>query len=102
MHMYEKNLMKVDMNLLVTFMVVFRERNVSRAAERLSVGQPAVSASLVRLRNCFDDRLFVREGRGMRPTAKAIAIADALLPAMSTLGSVIDGFAALTSRDNAR
>lgn len=98
MHMYEKNLMKVDMNLLVVFMVVFRELNVSRAAEHLSVGQPAVSASLVRLRNCFDDRLFVREGRGVRPTAKAVAIADALLPAMSALGSVIDGFAALKSR----
>lgn len=92
MHKYEKNLLQVDMNLLVVFMVVFRELSVSRAAEHLSVGQPAVSGSLVRLRNCFDDQLFVRCGRGIQPTEKASQIAEALIPAMSALGSVIDGF----------
>ncbi|MFK3973546.1 LysR family transcriptional regulator [Pseudomonas sp. NPDC087358] len=100
MHTYEKNLMQVDMNLLVVFMVLFRELSVSRAAEHLSVGQPAVSGSLVRLRNCFDDRLFVRCGRGIRPTEKALQIAEALTPAMSALGSVIDGLAAGITRAN--
>jgi DNA-binding transcriptional LysR family regulator len=98
MHTYEQNLMRLDMNLLVVFMVVFRELSVSRAAEHLNVGQPAVSGSLARLRQCFDDRLFVRSGRGMRPTDKAFQIAEALTPAMTVLGSVIDGFAARRTR----
>jgi DNA-binding transcriptional LysR family regulator len=95
---HEENLMQVDMNLLVVFIVVFRELSVSRAAEHLNVGQPAVSASLVRLRHCFDDRLFVRSGRGMRATQKASQIAEALIPVMSGLSSVIDGFAAGRTR----
>jgi DNA-binding transcriptional LysR family regulator len=102
MHKHEETLMQVDMNLLVVFMVVFRELSVSRAAEHLSVGQPAVSASLVRLRNCFDDRLFVRSGRGMRPTQKASQIAEALVPVMSGLSSVIDGFAVGHTRGKQR
>lgn len=81
----------IDLNLLVVFMVMFREQSVSRAAEYLNVQQPAVSGSLVRLRNCFDDPLFLRAGRGMRPTSRAVEIATALLPAMSIIGAVISG-----------
>lgn len=81
----------IDLNLLVIFMVLFRELNVSRTAELLHVRQPAVSGSLARLRQLFDDPLFVRTGRGVRPTAKAIEISNALLPAMCLIATVIDG-----------
>ncbi|MDB6144251.1 MAG: putative LysR-family transcriptional regulator [Pseudomonas sp.] len=91
MNIDEHKFAGIDLNLLVVFMVMFHERNVSRAAERLHVGQPAVSGSLFRLRQRFDDPLFLRAGRGMRPTHRAIEIANALLPAMSVIGSVING-----------
>lgn len=48
------------------------ERSVTRAAEKLFLGQPADDAALSRLRNLFDDPLFVRTGRSMEPTARAI------------------------------
>jgi DNA-binding transcriptional LysR family regulator len=89
MSLNEDILLGIDLNLLLTFLVVFRERNVSEAARHLRVSQPAVSGSLVRLRQCFDDPLFLRRNRKMQPTPKAQEIADALLPAMLQIESVI-------------
>ncbi|MFJ3485260.1 LysR family transcriptional regulator [Pseudomonas sp. NPDC090202] len=85
----ENTLLGVDLNLLLTFLVVFRERSVSEAARHLRVTQPAVSGSLVRLRQFFDDPLFLRRNRKMQPTAKAQQLADALLPAMLQIESVV-------------
>jgi LysR family transcriptional activator of mexEF-oprN operon len=64
----------------VVFTVLLRERNVTRAAQRLFVGQPALSASLKRLREAFGDPLFVRTSRGMTPTARAFALGAAITP----------------------
>lgn len=66
-----RNLNMVDLNLLRVFEAMMRERNVSRAAQRLNLTQPAVSNALVRLRGAFDDPLFVRTRSGMEPTAVA-------------------------------
>jgi DNA-binding transcriptional LysR family regulator len=82
----------VDLNLLIIFLIVFREENVSRAAQYLGVNQPAVSGSLARLRRYFDDPLFVRRGRFMRPTHKARQIAEMLIPAMQQIEGVISLF----------
>ncbi|MGI4841443.1 MAG: LysR family transcriptional regulator [Janthinobacterium lividum] len=79
----------VDLNLLVVFLVIYREQNLSRSAALLNVGQPAVSASLVKLRRRFDDPLFNRGGRGMVPTAKAHRIADDLLPVIKRIEALI-------------
>lgn len=87
----EQHFVSFDLNLVVTFLVLFRECNVSRTAEFLNVRQPAVSGSLARLRRRFDDPLFLRTGRGMRPTAKAMQIAEALLPAMGLIEGVLAG-----------
>jgi hypothetical protein len=57
------NLKNADLNLLVTLDALLAERNVTRAAERLSLGQPATSAALRRLRRMFGDPLLVRRGR---------------------------------------
>ncbi|MGL4316125.1 MAG: LysR family transcriptional regulator [Pseudomonas sp.] len=78
-----------DLNLMVVFLTVYQHRSVSKAAMNLKVGQPAVSGSLARLRSKFDDPLFVREGRGMMPTAKANQLAVQLLPAMRLIERVI-------------
>jgi DNA-binding transcriptional LysR family regulator len=61
-------LRQADLNLLIVFAVFAEERNVSRAAERLLLSQPAVSRALQRLRNMFHDNLFVRTAKGYELT----------------------------------
>ncbi len=62
---------RLDLNLLVTLEALLAEQNVTRAARRLHLSQPAVSAQLVRLRDLFGDPLLIPAQRGMTPTAKA-------------------------------
>lgn len=64
----------MDLNLLVALDALLSERSVTRAAERVSVGQPAMSAALGRLRKHFDDPLLVREGKVLVPTQTAISL----------------------------
>lgn len=68
------NIFTFDLNLLRVLDTLLRERNVSRAAERLSLSQPAVSNALGRLREQLDDPLLVRVGRSMQPTPKALEL----------------------------
>ncbi|MBJ3815822.1 LysR family transcriptional regulator [Shimwellia pseudoproteus] len=65
----------LDLNLLKTLDALLDEGSVTRAAQRLSLTQPAVSAMLTRLRDFFDDPLFIRAQRGMVPTARALTLA---------------------------
>lgn len=65
----------LDLNLLKAFDALIDERNVTRAAARLALTQPAVSGMLTRLRESFGDPLFVRSQRGMVPTLRAQALA---------------------------
>ena len=67
----KRQLETLDLNLLLTLHWVLTEQNVSRAAERLGVSQPAVSHGLKRLRDLFGDPLLVKSGRVMRTTPKA-------------------------------
>ena len=62
---------RLDLDGLQVFEAIMRERNVTRAAARLSLTQPAVSHALARLRLVFDDPLFVRAAGGVRPTRRA-------------------------------
>ena len=68
------NLSRLDLNLLVYLDVLLAERNVSRAAARLGITQPAMSNGLRRLRDLLDDPLLVRTSHGMQPTERARAI----------------------------
>ncbi|MDO4247829.1 MAG: LysR family transcriptional regulator [Neisseria sp.] len=70
-----RDLRSLDLNLLKAFDALMDERSVSRAAERLSVTQPAMSGILTRLRDSFDDPLFVRVQRGVEPTNRALGLA---------------------------
>ncbi len=65
----------LDIAMLRTFDALLTERSVSRAAARLFLSQPAVSASLKRLRETFGDPLFTRSAHGVVPTARALALA---------------------------
>jgi DNA-binding transcriptional LysR family regulator len=60
-----------DLNLLMVFAALAAERNVTKAARRLSLSQPAMSHALARLRKSFGDDLFVRSGKGMTLTPRA-------------------------------
>jgi DNA-binding transcriptional LysR family regulator len=79
------NLAGLDFKLLQVFEALMLERNVSRAAQRVAMAQPSLSSALSRLRLLFGDELFVRTPKGMRPTARALALAD---PIAGVLGQV--------------
>jgi DNA-binding transcriptional LysR family regulator len=68
------DLRRVDLNLLVVFETLMNERHVGRAAQRLNVGQSAVSHALARLRDLFGDPLFVRHPKGIEPTKRSLAL----------------------------
>jgi len=70
------NLRQFDLNLLLALDALLREKNVTRAAERLFMSQPAMSGMLARLRQAFDDELLVRVGRNLELTEFAAGIAD--------------------------
>jgi DNA-binding transcriptional LysR family regulator len=81
----EIDLSRADLNLLVLFEAVMRDRNVGRAAARLNLSPSAVSHGLGRLRALLGDPLFLRTPRGMVPTDRAAALApevDAILAAV--------------------
>ncbi|MCH8551917.1 MAG: LysR family transcriptional regulator [Natronospirillum sp.] len=78
-------LQDLDLNLLVTFQLLYREQKMSAVAETMELSQPAVSHALNRLRKIFDDELFYRTARGMRPTALADQLAEPLFYALSTI-----------------
>lgn len=61
----------IDGQLLITFLALFDESSVSKAGVRLGVTQSTVSHALARLRDFFDDPLFVRSGQTMLPTERA-------------------------------
>ncbi len=85
----EIELKQLDLNALLTFTALMRERSVTRASHRLMVGPPAVSMTLARLRETFDDPLFVRAGRDMVPTVRAEALFARIEPALSVLGDTL-------------
>lgn len=75
----------LDGNTLRTFVTVLEAAFVTKAAEMLGVSQSAVSHTLDKLRSTFDDPLFVRDGRSIRPTAKAQSLRD---PVETILGNL--------------
>jgi len=85
----EHDFRKIDLNLLIAFTVLFREQSVSLAADKLHLGQPAVSGALARLREMFDDPLFIRSGHRMQPTARASELHRELMPLLEQLQSTL-------------
>ena len=72
----------LDLNLLVIFNAIYSEGSLTKAGELVGITQPAVSSALAKLREYFDDQLFIRVGQGVKPTAKTeniiIHVRDAL------------------------
>lgn len=81
----------LDLNLLVALHAVLTERNISRAAQRISLSQPAMSNALARLREYFQDDLVVRSGRKLILTSRAESliapVRDVLMRIESTVAT---------------
>jgi DNA-binding transcriptional LysR family regulator len=84
-------LRNLDLNLLLVFDAVFRERSVLRAADALAISQPAVSHALNRLRHAVKDKLFVRTPSGMMPTPRAEQLALPVRKALNDLQLAVEG-----------
>ncbi|MEG3164022.1 LysR family transcriptional regulator [Sphingomonas sp. PB2P19] len=80
---------RFDLNLLVALEVLLTERSVTRAAARLNVTQSAMSASLKRLRDAFQDDLLILHGKMMVPTPHALALAPEIGAAIAMLRNLI-------------
>lgn len=93
---------RFDLNLLIALDTLLREKNITRAAEKVFVSQPAMSAALHRLRDYFDDPLLVRVGRDMElsPRGRSLVepVREALLLIQATLGTQPTFTAATTQR----
>ena len=85
------NLRSVDLNLLPVFEAVYQEQNLTSAADRLAMSQPAVSNAVARLRDVFKDELFVRHGRGVHRTPTADDVYAKLHGALSTVRDSVSG-----------
>jgi LysR family transcriptional regulator, nod-box dependent transcriptional activator len=85
------HLNKFDLNLLIALDALLQEKNVTRAAERVYVSQPAMSAALQKLRDYFNDALLVRAGRELCLTPRGLSLVEpvreALLHVQATLGT---------------
>src|SRR5437879_5232296 len=80
----------IDLNLLVIFNQLLTERKVSKVAENLGLGQPAVSNALARLRKLFGDELFLRTSIGMQPTPFADQLAESIGYALGMIHGAIN------------
>jgi DNA-binding transcriptional LysR family regulator len=84
------NLRSIDMNLLVILDVLLDEQHVGRAAERVGLSQPAMSAALQRCRHLFRDELLERSRGTMRPTPKADSLRGPLKELLTAAREIID------------
>jgi len=87
--MISRRLIRTDLNLLVALQILLEERNVTRAAERLAVSQPALSKTLQKLRESFDDELFTRTAHGLVPTPRAEVLGRELPALLETIERVL-------------
>jgi LysR family transcriptional activator of mexEF-oprN operon len=87
--MNEIDLRRFDLNLLIVFEVLMAERSVTRAAERLSRTQSAISHSLARLRDQLGDPLLIKGGRRMQPTAFALEFLEQVRPILRNIQRVL-------------
>ena len=79
-----------DLNLIVAFDALMAERHVTRAAIRIGLTQPAMSAALARLRKATGDELFVRGPKGLAPTPRAHDLIAPFRRVLETVSGALD------------
>src|SRR3954452_8522735 len=85
----EIDLSRIDLNLLVVFEAVMRERHVGRTADKLSLSPSAISHGLGRLRRLLHDPLFLKTPKGVVPTARAAELAAPIGDVLAGVRSVL-------------
>lgn len=83
------NIADVDLNVLVVLNAMLEHQSVTRAGQALGLSQPAMSAAVAKLREQLGDPLFVRTGHGMRPTPRALQLAEPVRRILDTVRSDI-------------
>ena len=93
---------QLDLNLLRVFDAILEARSVTAAASTLGLTQSTVSNQLARLREAFDDPLFVRTSEGMAPTPRAEAMAESIRNALVAISRqfVVSFSRILSTSDN--
>lgn len=81
--------LNLDLNLIKPFLAVFKHQSFTRAADELNLTQPAVSRSIRRLEETLGERLFVKQGRGIVPTGKAVSFAENMLQATQIIHDAV-------------
>lgn len=97
-----KRLARVDLNLFQIFDAIYTKGGVSAAARHLNLSQSAISHALARLRTMFEDKLFVRQGNRLVPTATARAIAGQVRIALGGLAATLDSAGAFEPARSSR
>ena len=98
----EIDLSRVDLNLLVLFEAVFRERHVGRAAARLHLSASAVSHGIGRLRRALSDPIFLKHPKGVVPTARAMELAPAVTDILARVRAVVGAALPFDPRESPR
>jgi len=96
------DLSRTDLNLLLLFETVMRERHVGRAAQRLNLSPSAVSHGLSRLRAMLSDPLFIRTPRGVTPTERAFALEAPVAEILARIRAVVETSAPFDPRTSTR
>ncbi len=85
------NFRQLDLNLLRVLVAIHRTGSVTLAGKALALSQPATSNALARLRNFFEDELFVRAPTGLKPTRLCEQLAPAVMAQLSSMESLVTG-----------
>jgi DNA-binding transcriptional LysR family regulator len=88
--MSKTNLYNLDLNLLIVLDAIYNEKSLTLAGERLNITQSAISHSLAKLRDYFQDKLFLRQGNKMEPTPLCSALQESISPALLKITLSID------------
>lgn len=96
------DLARIDLNLLVLFETVMRERHVGRAAERMRLSPSAVSHGLSRLRAMLGDPLFIKTPRGVTPTERALTLDTPISEILARVRGVVATSAPFEPRTSTR
>tara|TARA_R110002124_G_scaffold150906_2_gene317691 strand:- start:1534 stop:2466 length:933 start_codon:yes stop_codon:yes gene_type:complete len=83
------NIRELDLNLLLVFDAIYRERSIGAAGQKLGMSQPTVSNALRRLRDFTGDALFFRAGNTMKPTRVATALAIPIGQALASVEGIL-------------
>jgi DNA-binding transcriptional LysR family regulator len=84
------NLRAIDLNLLTVFDAVITEGNITRAAQKIGMSQPAMSIAISRFRHIAKDELFERTGRGVKPTPRAVQLAAPIRRALDMVSGALE------------